>query len=142
MTPWGYESIPRCGCRRLVARAGAFLAGCRGGLMLETVIAVAVLGLVGTAVLAGLSTTQSSGAKTEGQSVAENIARNQMEHIFALPFQDPPSTYSVVATPAGYGVTAQALQYVPGDVNIEKLVVTVTRGAQELLVLETLRTRE
>ena len=110
--------------------------------MMEMVVAMVVLGLVGTAVLAGLSTTHMSGAKTEGQSVAENIARNQMEHIFALPYQAPPSYYSVVATPAGYAVTAEAQEYVLGDVNIEKLVVIVDRSAQQVLVLETLRARE
>jgi hypothetical protein len=65
-----------------------------------------------------------------------------MEYIFSLPFQAPPSSYPSVTVPAGYGVTAVGQQYVPGDVDIEKLVVVVNQGARELLVLETLRTRE
>ena len=69
------------------------LAGdCRGALLLETVIAIMVFSLVGVAVLGGLSTAYTSGAKTEVQSVAENLARNQVESIFSGPYREPDQT--------------------------------------------------
>jgi hypothetical protein len=61
----------------------ALAAGRAGGLMVETVVAVSLMTLVGTALLSGLSTTHISGAKTERQSMGENIARNVMAHVFS-----------------------------------------------------------
>ncbi len=106
---------------------------------METAVALSLFAVVGTAVLVGLSTTHRSGALTESQSVAENIARNQMENAFAQPYAAPPSAYPTIATPSGYSVTASSLEYVLGDPNIEKIVVTVRYSGRDILVLETLR---
>ena len=131
------RACPRAGGRLL----GAAAHGCRGGLLMEAVLAVAVFTLVGTAVLSGLSSAHSSGAAVKRHSVAEAIARNQMEHVFSLPYQDPPTTYPTIATPERYSVTAEGEEYVVGDPNIQQVVVTVYHDATELLVLEALRTR-
>lgn len=96
---------------------------------------------VGASVLVGLSRVQSSGLSTENESVAENLARNQMESLFSLPYQDPPSFYSPVIVPTGYTVTAAAEEYVVGSTDIEKVVVRVSFGVKEVLMLETLRLR-
>lgn len=116
--------------------------GTRGSLLIEAVVATTIFTIVGSAVLVGLSTTHISGAKTEEQSVAENIARNQMEKVFSLPYRDPPSTYPAITTTSGYEVSAAAEEYVIGDPNIEKVVVRVTHESQEVLVLETMRAKE
>ena len=117
------------------------LMGCQGGFLLETVVAVAIFTLVGTAAVSGLSMTQTTGAKAEVRSIAENVSRNQMEYLFSLPYQLPPSWYPTVTPPAGYSVSAEAQEYVPGDSNVEKVVVTVTRDGQDLFILETMRTK-
>ena len=39
-------------------------------------------------------------------------------------------------------MTAQADQFVPGDVNIAKVVVTVSHGGQVVMVLESLRLKD
>ena len=57
----------------------------RGSLMVEVVVAVVLFGFVGSAVLAGLSTAHTSGARTKAQAVAENLARNQLEDVFSQP---------------------------------------------------------
>ena len=115
--------------------------GCRGSLMMEAVVAVMVFTAVGVAVLVGVSTTHLSGAKVEGQSVAENIARNQMEYIFSLPYQEPPSTYPAIDTPPGYSVEALAQEYVTGDTFVEMVEVTASHEGQAILALETLRAK-
>ena len=61
--------------------------------MLDVVFAVVAFTLEEVAVLPGLSITHRSRAKIAGQSVGENIARNQMEHIFSLQYQIPPHTW-------------------------------------------------
>ena len=109
---------------------------------METVVALSVFAVVGTAVLVSVQTIQNSGGSTEAKAVAENVARNQMEHIFNLAYQDATSTYpSITNVPTGYAVTAAANQFIAGDSDVQKIVVTVTQGSQSLLVLETLRTR-
>ncbi len=115
--------------------------GNNGALLVETIIAVLVFSIVGSAVLVGLSTTHTSGARTKSQSTAENIARNQMEYMFSLPYQDPPSTCPLVEAPEGTTVTCTIEEYVLGDPNIEKVVVTVTSNGQEQLSLESLRAK-
>lgn len=114
----------------------------RGGILVEVLAAVALFGIVGSAVATGLSTSQISTRVVERQSVAERVARNQMEYVFSLPYQGPPSTYPSVGAPSGFSVTAQAQEYVVGDPTIEKVVVTVSWQGQDVLVLETLRSQE
>ncbi|MCH8206022.1 MAG: hypothetical protein IH956_03355 [Chloroflexi bacterium] len=127
---------------RVVGRLLRVIRDRSGGPMVETVVALSVFIAVGTSVLLGIRTIQTSGNSTEGRAVAENIARNQMAHIFSLSYQDATSTYpSIADVPTDYTVTAVANEFLSGDVDIQKIVVTVTRGGRSLLVLETLRAR-
>jgi type II secretory pathway pseudopilin PulG len=111
----------------------------RGALLLDSIIAIFIFTIVGTAVVAGLGTTHRSGFQTERQSVAENIARNQMESVFSQPYQPPPFTCTPITVPAGYTVTCRAETYVIGDTNIEKIVVTVLFNNTVVLTLQALR---
>lgn len=118
----------------------ATLSDRRGALLMEIAIAVAIFGVVGSAVLTGLSTSHMASAVTQEQSLAENIARNQMEYVFSLPYSAPTSTYPSVVAPSGYTVTALAEEYLLGDPNIEKVVVTIQHSGVTVLTLESLRT--
>jgi hypothetical protein len=125
------------------ARLRKLLGGSRGSILLETVIATMVFALAGTAVLSGLSVMHNTGAMVEGHSVAEILARNQMEHVFTLPYQSAPATYTSIAVPPGYSVTAVAVDLVAGapDPDVEKVVVTAGRGGENILTLETVRAK-
>jgi len=115
-----------------------------GSMLLETVVAVMVFGLVGTAVIGGLGTVNISGAKTESQSIAENIARNQMEYLFSQPYREPQQTpYPTVSVPTGYSVstTLDFADTVNPDPEIEKMTATISHYAQVILTLETVRGR-
>ena len=95
-----------------------------GSMLLETVVAVMVFGLVGTAVMGGLGTVNISGAKTESQSIAENIARNQMEYLFSQPYREPQQTpHPTISVPTGYSVstTLDFADTVNPDPEIEKM---------------------
>lgn len=117
---------------------------CRGGLLLETVLAVTIFTLVGTAVLSGLSTAHFSGGKTESKSIAESLGRSQMERLFAQPYQPPPWPWSfpTISPPPGYSLSAVAKEHEAGNTDVAALVVTVSHEGKEVLVLETLRARE
>ena len=120
---------------------------CRGGMFVETILVVMIFGVVGTAVLSGISGTRSSGARTERQGFAENIARNQIEYIFTLPYQEPPSTYPSIDLSGqdyvGYAASSQAIvdPDASGNPNIERVLVDVSFGGEAILSLETLRSK-
>jgi len=115
-----------------------------GGLMIETVVAVSLMTVVGTAVLSGLSTTHISGAHTERQSVAENIARNQMASIFAATYETNGDSYPAVTLPASqssYSVTADSEEVDTLNPNacIQKVIVTVSFEGQAVMNLESIK---
>lgn len=117
---------------------------------METVIALAMFSSAGTAVLLGVGAAHTSSDRVNASAVAENLARNQMEYVLSQTYVAPPGNYSSVADdvtlnlniPTGFAVTAAAQTYVADDGysgSIEKVVVTITRDGQSILVLESLR---
>ena len=127
----------------------------RGFALLESVMAVTIFAALGTAVMVGIRTANISSEVVEGQSIAEKLARNQMEYVFSQAYKDPGpgvkydsiETSSAFTVDPGFGVSAES-QVVPADellivddANIEKVVVTVTRDTETILVLDTLRTK-
>ncbi len=82
-----------------------------GGPLLETVVALSVFGVVGTSLMSGIQTGYRSKTQFDIQSSAENIVRNEMETVFAQPYQSPPYTYSTTTTSDGFVVTAEAVDF-------------------------------
>jgi type II secretory pathway pseudopilin PulG len=113
----------------------------QGSILLETAISITIFAMAGIAVLFGLSVMHNTGALVEAQSQAENVARNQMEHVFNVPYLEPPATYPSIVAPRGYTVSAVAEEYIVGDPNVAKIVVTASRGGDDVLTLETLRAK-
>ncbi len=115
-----------------------------GTIMMEALVASAVFSLVGVAVLSGLSTMNLAGAKTDEQSVAENITRNQIEFLFSRSYREPDQTpYPTIALPTGYTVSVTS-SHVSGNIDpeVEKVGVTVSHYSQPVLYLETARLRK
>jgi type II secretory pathway pseudopilin PulG len=105
--------------------------------LVETLIAVAILGLALTALLSAVSTGSLATSRTEERVTAENMARSQLEYIKSQPYSTPPASYAVVTpSPGGYGLTAAAESIPDSDTSIEKIVVTVTRNGETLFVAE------
>ena len=131
---------------RIVGRRTLFRDS-RGTALLETVIALTIFAALGTALLMGVRSAHTSGDLTERNSIAENLARNQMEYVFGQPYLSPPATYVSIANAVdatysvekGFSVTAQAVAFTEGDSgiindnNLETVVVTVSEGGQSSL---------
>lgn len=122
----------------------------RGGLLLETVVAIIVFALIGTTVLVGVSTARRSGAVVDAQSIAENVARNQMEYVFSRAYKAPPLSYNSISdlpdndfkVPSGFTVTATALLRIgSADTDLETVRVAVDHAGKQVLVVETIRAR-
>jgi len=82
---------------RVAARLLRAIGDRSGGPLMETMVALSVFVAVGTGVLVGVQTIQNSGNRIEGKAVAENLARNQMEHVFNVAYQNATSTYASIA---------------------------------------------
>ena len=126
----------------------------RGFALLETIMAITIFAALGTAVMVGIRTANISGVIVNEQSIAEKLARNQMEYVYTQGYVSPPGTYVTIdsaqdvafTVDAGYSVTAAAVAFtgdptIVTDTNIETVVVTISRGSKTILVLETLRTK-
>ncbi len=111
----------------------------KGGLMLELTIVLAVLGTLGGALSTGLQTSYISKRQFEIQSEAENIVRNQMEHVFEQAYVSPPGFYATITPPPTYSVVAEAQVYNATSSNIERVIVTVIKEGRTVNVVETLR---
>ena len=118
--------------------------------LIETIIALALFSTAGTAVLMGVSAAHISTGHVNASAIAENLARNQMEYVSDQTYVAPPGNYTSlanhpslnIAIPTGFAVSAAAQTYVADDGfsgSIEKVVVTVTRDGQNILILESLR---
>lgn len=105
--------------------------------LVETLVAVAVLGLALTVLVVGVSTGSLGVATTEERVTAENLARSQLEYIKSLAYVPAPGTYpTVTPSAADYSLSVETAA-IPGAGNdIEKVTVTVERGAETLLVVE------
>ena len=126
----------------------------RGFALLETIMAITIFAALGTAIMVGIRTANISGQVVDKQSIAEKLARNQMEYVLTQDYVSPPGSYVTIdaaqdvafTVDAGYSVTAQAVAFtgdpaIVTDTNIETVVVTISRGSESVLVLETLRTK-
>ncbi len=119
---------------RLVNRQG-------GGLLLETVVALSVFGVVGTSLMSGIQTSYTTKTQFDIRSRAENIVRNEMETVFAQAYEAPPHTYPSSTTFDGFIVNSEAVAYsTTSDANLETVRVTVQHGGVTVKVLEAART--
>ena len=111
----------------------------RGAGLMEAVVAMAIVVILMSSVLMGLSSSHISAGKNARQSITQNTARNQMEYVFEQPYLSPSTIYETIVPPEGFSVAVEALEYVAGDPNVETVRVTVYHQGKEVLVLETLR---
>lgn len=105
-----------------------------------------VFALVGVAVLMALRTLYTTGSKVEVASVAENLARNQMESTFSGPYREPNQTPypTITGVPSNYSVstTVDFEDSLDPDPEVERISVTAQHEGQDILTLETLRGRK
>lgn len=114
-------------------------AGERGVSLVETLVAVAILGTALVVFMSGLSTGVLATSRADRLSTAHELARSQMEHTKAQPFVAAPNTYPSVPAPATYAVTSVASDADNGDPLIQLITVEVLKDGQLLYTLEGLK---
>lgn len=105
--------------------------------LVESLIAVAILGSTVFMLLGGLNSgTIALGIQQQG-IIAENLGRSQLEYTKGLPYQTAPHIYTqITEVPSDYSITAEA-SVIPGkDENIQKILITVYRNEKSVYTLE------
>ena len=108
---------------------------------LETLIALAVLGIISVAFLSGLSTTSRAAVISDRRVTAESLARSQMEAVKQVPYVSGASQYTPTQIPSdesytGFSVTITAEPLESPDDGVQKITVTVLRFGTDFYVLQ------
>lgn len=105
--------------------------------LVESLVAVAILGTTVFMLLGSLSTGSVSVGILQQEITAENIGRAQLEYTRSLPYVPAPSSYQIVDyVPSGYSVTAESSAVSGRDNNIQKITVTVYREGRRMYTIE------
>ena len=105
--------------------------------LVESLIAVAIVGIAITALVATLSTGSIAVRKTDERVTAENLAQAQLEYTKAQAYRTAPASYDTIAPlPDGYSISAEGSSISGRDADIQKVTVTVSSNGDIMLVME------
>ena len=126
---------------RTTGVSGIFAAGQSGTTLIDTVVALAILGAVAVTFLSGLATASRATITVDEQATAESIARSQMEWVKSVLYENGASYYTAAALPgdpeyASYSVEITAAPVHEEDDGIQKIVVVVRHYGEEVARLE------
>jgi len=112
-----------------------------GVTLIETVVAVAILGVIAVTFLSGLATTSRAVFIADERATAESLAQSQMEWVKNVDYSYNATEYSPAPIPGGKdyinysaNISAQPL-HAPDD-GIQKITVTVKRSDKGVIKLE------
>lgn len=118
----------------------------QGGMtLLETLVALAIMGAVAVTFLTGLAMSSKAAMISQERVAAESLAQSQTEYVKMLPYDDGnnPPVYEIdpsLTIPAGYTlqVSAERVDIDPdttGDDGLQKITVVVTRDDDTLFTV-------
>lgn len=117
----------------------------KGYSLIETLIAVLILGVIGIAVFTGLSTAASANIVSDEQTTSGSIARRQIESIQQQAYDsvNNPPVYTLVSDlPAGYSIVSPVVTRLDpknngtsNDDGLQQISVTVMHGTKTILTL-------
>ena len=112
-----------------------------GTTFIETVVAMALLGIIAAVLLSGLATASRASMIIDEQTTAESLARSQMEWAKMAAYAVNATAYSPASIPGeedytGYSVSIAAASLNSPDDGIQKITVTVKHYDKEVVQLE------
>ncbi len=117
-------------------------AGSESGMtLIETLVALALVGAIVVSYLSGLATTSKATMVADEQSTGESLARSQMEWVKKATYVSGATTYSAASIPSGsdytgYSANITAASLRTPDDGIQKITVTVMHFAKNVISLE------
>lgn len=117
----------------------------KGFSLIETLVALAILGIIAVGFLSGLATAARATFITDERTTAASLAKSQMEYIKNQNYDNinnPPQYDLLSDLPTSFSVTVTASRLDPegdgldDDDGIQNIVVTVMRGSRTIITLE------
>jgi prepilin-type N-terminal cleavage/methylation domain-containing protein len=105
----------------------------KGISLIETIVAVAILGIISAAFLGALATTSSARAENDERTSSKILAESIMENIKT---ENYTASYTPAIPPEFEGYTATVDTTNERNGNIQKIVITITHHRHEVLTLE------
>jgi type II secretory pathway pseudopilin PulG len=114
----------------------------KGSLLVQTLVAIAIVAIIGTAVLSALSTTSQAVRVSNERDNAANLAMSQMEYIKKLNMQTEYTPASIPSEYVGYSVKApiSVESISQRDSNIQKITITIVYQNREIFTLQDYKT--
>lgn len=133
-----------------IAKKFNILLGNETGLtLIETLIALAILGVVAVAFLSGLATASKATFIADERAIADSLVRSELEHIKShqyINYAEPGhGDYGVVASPDNYDIEVTEVPINPEtgqplpsgeDEGIQKITVTIKHRDKSVLTIE------
>ena len=112
-----------------------------GVTLIETLVALALLGIIAVPILSGLATTSKAAFTTDERATAESLARSQMEWVKNAGYVYNATEYSLAPIPGGkdyinYSTVIIAEPLHNPDDGIQKIIITVKRSDKVIITLE------
>lgn len=112
-----------------------------GVTLLETIVALAIIGVIAVTFLNGLTTASKSTFIADEQTTAESLAQSQMEWVKKADYSYNATTYSPAPMPVGkdyinYSVVIAAEPLHSPDDGIQRITITVKRSGEGVVILE------
>ncbi len=105
----------------------------RGLSLVESIVAVAILGSAIVTFISGLSTGIIAVREGDQEAVAQRLVRTQLEYIKSCPYD---TAYSEVDEPTGYNISVEVASIPDTDTDIQKITVTISRDGDNILSVE------
>ncbi len=119
---------------------GCFRGKENGVTLIETLVALALLGIVAVAFLSGLATSLKSSFISNEQALAESLIRTEAEYVKTYPYQYYATEYPVdpgLTIPASWTIPPPVVEPVHAtDDGIQKVTVAVEHNGEEIFTLE------
>jgi len=111
-----------------------------GAALISTLVAVAIAGILAAAFLSGLATATTAIHIADELTVAESLARSEMEYVRDYAYQYDATVYPVdplLDIPTGWVVPTPAVELVHAtDDGIQKITVSVEHNGKTVLTIE------
>lgn len=124
--------------KKLLARVIILVQDQKGLGLVESLVAVAILGSSAVAFAVALSAGSIAVREQEQQVVAQSLVQAQLEYVKSYNYDPEATTYPTVGTPEGYSVSV-AVGSIPesgDDTDIQRITATVSRGGDNILNVE------
>ncbi len=110
--------------------------GERGLGLVETLVAVAILGTSVVAFVVALSTGTIAVGEQDKEVVSQGLAQAQLEYTKSYAYDPGASTYPTITAPEGYTISVGVSSVPNTDEDIQKITAVISRGGEDILTVE------